>query len=127
MGGCVGGYARYAVNLAWDAPRSGFPVATLAVNVVGALVLGLVVVVATDIRPHRYLRPLLGTGFCGALTTFAAVVVALAQLLDSGRYAVAIAYLGATVGSGLLAVVLGRAAGRALPTSSRRHRQDRSA
>jgi CrcB protein len=122
-GGCVGGYARYAVTLAWHTPRDGFPTATLAVNTVGALVLAAVVVVATDLRPGRYLRPLLGTGFCGALTTFSAVVVAAVQLVDHGRYLVATAYLAATVVGGLAAcwagLVLTRAVARRLSPSLR--------
>jgi CrcB protein len=127
LGGCVGGYARYAVDLAWDAPRSGFPLATLAVNLTGAFVLALVVVVATEIRPGRYLRPLLGTGLCGALTTFSAVVVALARQLEQGRYAVAGGYVAATVVGGLAAASLGLVVGRAVHASRRRVRENRSA
>jgi CrcB protein len=126
VGGCVGGYARYAVDVAWDAPRNGFPVATLAVNLAGAFVLALVVVVATEIRPSRYLRPLLGTGFCGALTTFSAVVVALARQLEQGRYAVAAGYVAATVVGGLAAASLGLIVGRALHANRRRVHDNRS-
>lgn len=113
-GGCVGGYARYAVTLAWHTPRDGFPTEVLAVNLAGALVLAVVVVVATEIRPSRYLRPLLGTGFCGALTTFSSVVVAAAQLVRHDRYLVAAAYLAVTVVGGLAACSLGVVAARAL-------------
>lgn len=123
VGGCVGGYARYAVGLAWQPPPGGFPAATLAVNLVGAFVLAVVVVVATGIRPSRYLRPLLGTGFCGALTTFSAVVVALAQLLAQARYAVAAAYLGATVVGGLAAAALGLVLARAVEANRHRARE----
>jgi len=127
VGGCVGGYARYVVGLAWDAPADGFPVATLAVNLTGAFVLALVVVVATEIRPSRYLRPLLGTGFCGALTTFSAVVVALARQLDQGRYALAGTYLFATAVGGLAAAALGLVVGRAAHAWRRRvHEEMRS-
>ena len=127
VGGCVGGYARYAVDVAWDAPRNGFPVATLAVNIAGAFVLALVVVVATEIRPTRYLRPLLGTGFCGALTTFSAVVVAVVRQLEQGRYAVAAGYMAATVVGGLAAASLGLVVGRAVRANRRRVHENRSA
>lgn len=120
LGGCVGGYARYAVAAAWDVPRDAFPAATLAVNLTGAFVLAVVVVVTTRIRPSRYLRPLLGTGFCGALTTFSAVVVALAQLLSHQQFALAGAYLGATVVGGLAAASLGLVLGRAVEAHRRR-------
>jgi CrcB protein len=126
LGGCVGGYARYAVSAAWDIPRDALPVATLTVNLTGAFVLGIVVVVATDIRPNRYLRPLLGTGFCGALTTFAAVVVAIAQLLAQHRFALAGGYLGATIVGGLAAASLGLILGRAVRAQRRRVHDERS-
>ena len=111
-GGCVGGYARYALEVAWDTPARGFPAATLTVNLVGAFLLGVVVVIATEVRPSRYLRPLLGTGFCGAMTTFSAVVVASAQLLAHGRSATAAGYLAATVAGGLAAAWAGARAAR---------------
>jgi fluoride ion exporter CrcB/FEX len=41
----------------------------LYVNVAGALILGLVVA-ASNVLSSRFVRPLLGTGFCGAFTTF---------------------------------------------------------
>ena len=116
-GGCVGGWARYALEVAWSTPARGFPAAVLAVNLVGAFLLGVVMVVATELRPGRYLRPLLGTGFCGAMTTFSAVVGAAAQLLAHDRVATALAYLAATIAGGLAAAwagaVLTRRVGRA--------------
>jgi CrcB protein len=123
LGGCVGGYARYAVGVAWTTPLHGFPTATLTVNLLGAFALAVVIVVATDIRPSRYLRPLLGTGLCGALTTFSSVVVALAQLLAHGAYAIAAGYLAATVVGGLAAASFGLVLSRAVETSRRRSRE----
>lgn len=126
LGGCFGGSARYAATLAWQAPRDALPVATLAVNLTGAFVLAVVVVVAIEIRPSRYLRPLLGTGFCGALTTFSSVVVELAQLIARQRYALAGAYLAATVVGGLAAAALGLVLSRAVATRRHLLRQERS-
>src|SRR3954447_20892995 len=64
-GGCVGGLMRYSVVKAWPEPHAGFPWSTFAVNVAGALLLGVIVVVATEVATSwRYLRPLLGAGFC---------------------------------------------------------------
>lgn len=113
-GGCVGGYARYALGRAWVPAPYGFPWATLAVNLAGAFVLAAVVVTAAELRPSRYLRPLLGTGFCGALTTFSSVVVATAQLSAHHRAATAAGYLAATVLGGLAAGAAGLAAARAV-------------
>lgn len=112
-GGCVGGWVRYAVTSAWSAPERSFPAAVLTVNVVGAFVLGVIVVVAAEV-PSRYLRPLLGTGFCGALTTFSSVVVAVARQVSLGRPATAVGYLCATISAGLLAAYAGVVTGRLL-------------
>lgn len=104
LGGCLGGYARYAVTSVWVTPRFGFPWSTFAVNVAGAFILAVVVVAASGVREVRYLRPLLGTGFCGALTTFSSVVVAAAQLVAHGYGWTAAAYLALTTVAALLAV-----------------------
>lgn len=93
-GGCAGGALRDL--LATDL-RS-----TLAVNLVGALLLGLLVVAA----PHHW-RPLLGTGGCGALTTFGSVTVA---AVDDGQ----VAYLAASLVGGVAAAALGVALGHVL-------------
>ncbi|HUR15574.1 MAG TPA: CrcB family protein [Mycobacteriales bacterium] len=94
VGGCVGGSVRHAIG--------GANGATLAVNLLGALLLGLLVVAA----PHRW-RPLLGTGFCGGLTTFGTVTVATA---DHGE----VAYLAGSLLGGVGAAALGVALGHLL-------------
>jgi len=107
-GGCAGGLIRYVVGQHWSHPASGFPWATFVVNVVGALVLGVVVELATEVLDgSRYLRPLMGTGFCGALTTFSAIVVDVDRLAAHGHTGVAVGYLLATVAAGLSAGALG--------------------
>src|SRR3954462_5896588 len=64
VGGCLGGVVRYAVVRHWAHPPAAFPRATFVVNVVGALALGVVVEVATEVlRDSRFLRPLVGAGF----------------------------------------------------------------
>lgn len=120
LGGCVGGLVRYVVGLAWSSDPLGFPYEVLAVNLAGALLLPVVVVTGAEIRPSRYLRPLWGTGFCGALTTFSAVVVALVRQVSAGSYGVAAAYLAATVVGGLAAAALGLVLTRALVARRRR-------
>lgn len=120
LGGCVGGYARYAVTQAWTTPRYGFPWSIFAVNVAGAFVLAVVIVIANEVRPVRYLRPLLGTGFCGALTTFSSVVVAAAQLVGHGHGDTAAGYLALTTVAALAAASFGLVCGRAVAAATGR-------
>jgi CrcB protein len=120
VGGCVGGALRYAVTSGWAAPPGRFPWATLAVNITGAFILGLVVIIAADMVPSRYLRPLLGTGFCGGLTTFSSVVVATDELFAHGHARTAVSYLLATIVAGLAACSLGLLLGRGIAANRRR-------
>jgi CrcB protein len=113
VGGCLGGAARYASVRAWPTPAGRFPWSTLMVNLGGALVLAVVLVAAAQAISSRYLRPLLGTGFCGAFTTFSSVVVDTDRLLAHGGALTAAAYLGASVAGGVAAAALGLVIGRA--------------
>lgn len=118
VGGCAGGLVRYVVGQHWSHPAGGFPWATFVVNVVGALVLGVVVELATEVLDDaggsRYLRPLMGAGFCGALTTFSAIVVDVDRLAAHGHVGVAVGYLVFTVAAGLVAGAAGLFATRAV-------------
>jgi len=114
VGGCVGGCTRYVVTQAWPTPDSRFPWSTFTVNLVGAFVLGVVVVLAAETRGSRHLRLLVGTGFCGALTTFGSVVVAVDELLAHHHAGTATAYLIATAASALLVAGIGLAFARSM-------------
>ena len=51
-----------------------------------------------------YRRPLLGTGFCGAYTTFSTMQVEILKMLDHDRYGLAVGYAAASIGAGYLAI-----------------------
>jgi len=92
---------------------NGFPWTTLMINLAGAAVLAWTVVrVGERLPPSTFIRPLLGTGFCGALTTFSTMQVEAVRLAHHGHVATAAAYLTISVAGGLIvtAYVL-RAAG----------------
>jgi CrcB protein len=92
---------------------NGFPWPTLTANIIGAFVLGLVIVMVVDrLAPTRYIRPLIGTGFCGGLTTFSTLVVEIDLLVKAGRVALAIGYLAASLVAGMVAVYAGMALAR---------------
>ena len=99
-GGFVGAIAR--ASLADVLPASGtqWPWATVIVNVIGAFLLGYFTTRLQERLPlSAYRRPLLGTGFCGALTTFSTVQVELLWMLDAGRVGIAALSLGIATGA----------------------------
>ena len=61
-----------------------------AINVGGAFILGYPVTRLQERLPlSTYRRPLLGTGFCGAYTTFSTMQVEMLKMLDDDRYGLA--------------------------------------
>jgi fluoride exporter len=103
LGGAVGAPTRYLTDVAVQRlHRSSFPWGTWTVNVVGSLILGLVAAGASS-----WLETLVGTGFCGALTTFSTFGYETVRLADEGETAVATANVAASLTVGLLAAALG--------------------
>jgi fluoride exporter len=101
----MGALARYGLAEALPHHPGTWPWATFAVNVAGALALGyLTTRLQERLPPSAYRRPLLGTGLCGALTTFSTMQVELLQMLDAGRAGLAAAYAAASLIAGVLAV-----------------------
>lgn len=123
IGGVGGGLARYVVTQAWPTPAHAFPWATFVVNTGGAFALALLLVVLVEVwAPHRYARPLLGTGFLGAFTTFSSVVTAADQLAAHGHARTAVIYLSASLLAALGAASVGLLLGRAIGATRHRHR-----
>lgn len=117
-GGLLGGLARYGIGLLWPTPPGSFPYATFAINTLGAFLLALLLVVVLEVLPPTtYVRPMLGTGFCGSFTTFSSVAVAADQLAAHGRAATAVTYVAASVFTGLAAASFGIVLGRSIAAS----------
>ncbi len=112
-GAAVGAPARYMtdriVQTRWD---TKFPFGTLTVNVVGSLILG-VIMAATLAGSPTNLDILLGTGFCGALTTYSTFSYETVRLLQERATSTAVTNAVITVIVGIAAA----AAGFALTTS----------
>jgi fluoride exporter len=105
VGGAIGALARYGLAEALPHDAGTWPWATFAVNVAGALALGyLTTRLQERLPPSAYRRPLLGTGLCGALTTFSTMQVELLQMLDAGDAGLAASYAAASLAAGLLAI-----------------------
>jgi CrcB protein len=105
VGGMLGTLARAGLSEALPAGGPAWPWATLAVNLAGAALLGWSTVALTG---HRVRRQLVGTGFCGALTTFSTFQLELYRIGDDGRVGLALLYAAASVALGLLAALAGR-------------------
>lgn len=115
LGGCLGGVARYGVTRAWPTPQHAFPWSTFVINAGGAFVLALLLVVVNEVLPPTtYVRPLLGTGFCGAWTTFSSITASTDQLAAHGHAATAMLYLIGSLAVGLVAALAGLVTGRTL-------------
>jgi CrcB protein len=112
-GGVVGALARYQVGRSWPVPATGFPWSTLAVNVSGCLLIGVLLGVLSERpRAHPLLRPLLGTGVLGGYTTFSTYTVDLHRLLTTGHVGTAGLYLLGTLAAALAATTVGMQLGR---------------
>lgn len=127
LGGAAGGTARYLLGEAFPDPEGGFPRTTFAVNVSGAFVLALLLVLLVEgSRPRPHLRAAVGTGFLGAFTTFSTVVAAADRLVLLDRWEVAAGYVAGSTVAGLVAAAAGLLAGRGL-LERRRTRGERAA
>ncbi len=92
---------RAAVSRALPSGAAAFPWDTLIVNLFGSLLLGFIVVAAFErLAPSRYFRPLIGTGFCGGLTTFSTFAVEIVLLIRADRVGVAVLYAAVSLVAG---------------------------
>ncbi len=96
LGGAVGAMARYGVGRLFGA--TGLPWATLTVNMVGGLLMGLLVgVLAALSGGGESARLLLGVGVLGGFTTFSAFSLELMLMLERGQLALGLGYAVASV------------------------------
>lgn len=104
IGGAAGSLLRYGFGRLWNGPS--FPYGTLAVNVIGSFLIGLLWAVFSKGADEQK-RLLLITGFCGGFTTFSAFSLEGFQLLQQSKILVFFLYTFATLGLGLAATYLG--------------------
>ena len=109
IGGAIGSVARYSVGRLVGA--QGFPAATMIVNVLGSLTMGLLAAALAHRWGNHY-APLLLTGLLGGFTTFSAFSLDALTLWERGQWAAAAGYVAGSVALSLLAVVAGLALGR---------------
>ena len=114
-GAILGAPVRYLTDRAVQARHdSVFPWGTLAVNVVGSFILGLVVAGAAAHGVSTHVLALVGTGFCGALTTYSTFSYETVRLAQERARFYAVANVGASVVAGLGAAFVGAAVAQAI-------------
>ncbi len=106
LGGALGSVFRHAASLI--IPAKHFPWPTLAVNIAGSFLIGLILALSTKEESFLYNWKLfLATGICGGFTTFSAFSQENMELLQNGKYLLALTYIVVSIVLGIVAVFLG--------------------
>lgn len=109
VGSCFGGCLRYLVGRWMElwVPPASFPYATLAVNVVGCFLIGVLAAMANVGGISPMAKLLLVTGFCGAFTTFSTFMNDNLLMARDGQMLAALLYTVLSMVLGMAAVVAG--------------------
>jgi CrcB protein len=107
LGGGLGALARYGIGLLLPTTPGHFPYGTFGINVLGCALIGVLMVLVTEVYSgNPLLRPFVGTGVLGGFTTFSTYTNEFRALLRPGTVPLALAYLAGTLLCALLAVSL---------------------
>jgi CrcB protein len=110
IAGAIGALARYWVDaVVVRVEPAGMPVATLAINISGSFVLGVVTGLALYHGFPSTSRVIIGTGFCGGYTTFSTFAYEVVSLAEKGRTRAALTNLALSLVVPALAAALGMA------------------
>lgn len=114
LGGALGSALRYLLGGAIQrASHAGFPYGTLAVNIIGCFLVGVLIRLFLNAEPPASLRAFLVVGFCGGFTTFSSLTSETLGLAQAGSYLRASVYVLASVALCLAATGAGMATVRA--------------
>lgn len=109
LGGALGSILRYvSVGLTNKYFQGTFPIATLAINILGSLLIGLFIGIIAKYYPdNQPLKFLLIVGFCGGFTTFSSFASENYSLFQNGQQFMAYLYIIASVVLTISAVAIG--------------------
>jgi CrcB protein len=117
LGAAIGAPARYLADRAIQARHDSlFPWGTFAVNVAGSFLLGLLAAGANAGAVGDGVMTALGTGLCGALTTYSTFGYETVRLIEDGSRFHAVLNAVASIGAGLAAAACGAAIALAMWT-----------
>ena len=115
IGGALGAVLRYlSVTAALRLLGPGFPYGTLFVNVAGSLIMGFAAAALLERVGDDRMYLFLMTGVLGGFTTFSAFSLEALYLIERGRVAASVVYIGGSVGLSIFALMIGLWAGRAM-------------
>jgi CrcB protein len=104
-GGAIGALARAGITQLFPTSPTCWPWAVFVINITGAFILGYFVTQLQERLPlSTYRRPFIGTGFCGAYTTFSTMQLELVNMVRAHDYGLAAGYAGASILLGYLAI-----------------------
>ena len=105
VGGAAGALTRYAIEAQWAWQPPAFPWATLAINLLGCALIGIVMVLLLEVaRAPWWVRPMVAVGLIGGFTTFSTFAVEAVELVDGSATGTAMLYIVVSVFAGLLCV-----------------------
>lgn len=94
LGGFIGSIFRYLIGLLPIGSNNGFPIKTLAINILGSFFIGIIAAYANkseSFSPHMVL--MIRVGICGGFTTFSTFTYEVADLLKNGSFLAAMIYI----------------------------------
>ena len=105
IGGFIGSVCRYLIGLLPVETNNGFPVKTLAINIIGSFAISAITVLAAK---NKALNPqvvlMLKVGICGGFTTFSTFAYESTELMKNGHIGIAFAYVVSSIVLGAAAI-----------------------
>lgn len=107
-GGFIGAVMRYLIGLVPIESKTGFPIKTFAINIIGCFSIGIISALISKKIGSDMLMLFLKAGVCGGFTTFSSFALETQGLISGGSTAVGIVYAAASLILGTAAVFLGQ-------------------
>lgn len=104
FGGALGAVLRYLIGLISVSPKSGFPIKTFLINIIGCFAIGIISALAQKNSLNPKLVLFIKVGLCGGFTTFSSFALETQNLLEKGSFLTAILYVLLSILVGVFAV-----------------------